>query len=193
MSPITHFFTGWVLGSVVSTNKRERAIITLAAVVPDLDGLGIIPELLTRQSRHPLLWFSQYHHDLHTLLFAVVVFFSAFFLTGRRWTPAMFAFVSFHLHLVEDLVGSRGPDGFGWPIPYLFPFSSRWTWSWSGQWALNAWPNVALTAALISVTLWIAIRWGFSPVEIFSTAADRVVVRTLRKRFQRAQPSSLEG
>jgi hypothetical protein len=105
----------------------------------------------------------------------------------------MLAFISFHLHLVEDLVGSRGPEGFGWPIPYLFPFTNRWTWNWSGQWALNAWPNVALTAALISVTLWMAIRWGFSPVEIFSAAADRAVVRTLRKRFQRAQPSGLES
>jgi inner membrane protein len=119
-----HPFLHW-LGSRQrgKRNKRERAIITLAAVVPDLDGFGIIPELLTRQSRHPLLWFSQFHHDLHTLLFAVVVFFTAFFLTGRKWMPAMFAFISFHLHLVEDLVGSRGPDGFRWPIPYLFPFS----------------------------------------------------------------------
>ncbi|HKR84029.1 MAG TPA: hypothetical protein VJS37_07615, partial [Terriglobales bacterium] len=75
-----------------------------------------------------------------------------------------------------DVAGSRGPDGFGWAIPYLAPFSSRWTWSWSGQWALNAWPNVALTAALISLTLWIAVRWAFSPVEIFSTTADREAV-----------------
>lgn len=193
MSPITHFFTGWVLGSVVGSNKRERAVITLAAVAPDVDGLGIIPEFLTRHSRHPLLWFSQYHHDLHTLLFAVVVSFCGFFLAGRRWPPAIFAFISFHLHLVEDIVGSRGPDGFGWPIPYLFPFSSRWTWRWSGQWALNAWPNVALTLLLISVTFWIAVECGFSPVELFSTAADRAVVRTLRRRFQRAQPSGLES
>lgn len=193
MSPVTHFFTGWVLGSVVGSSKRERAVITLAAVVPDFDGLGIIPELLTRRSQHPLLWFSQYHHDLHTLLFAIVVSSFAFFLTGRRCLPAMFAFASFHLHLIEDLVGSRGPDGFGWPIPYLFPFSSRWTWSWSGQWALNAWPNVVLTAVLISVTLWMAIGWGFSPVGIFSAAADRAVVCTLRKRFQRTHPSGVES
>ena len=105
----------------------------------------------------------------------------------------MFAFVSFHLHLLEDLVGSRGPDGFGWPIPYLFPFSTRWTLSWSGQWALNAWPNLALTIALISLTLWIAVRWGFSPVEMFSGTADQAVVCALRKRFQRAQPSGLES
>jgi LexA-binding, inner membrane-associated putative hydrolase len=108
VSPVTHFFTGWVLGSVVGSDKRERALVTLAAVSPDVDGLGIIPELLTRQSRHPLVWFSQYHHDLHTLLFAIVVSLLAFILTERRWTLAIFAFISFHLHLAEDLVGSRG-------------------------------------------------------------------------------------
>ena len=191
MSPVTHFFTGWVLGSVVVSTKRERAIVTLAAVVPDVDGLGIIPELLTRQSRHPLQWFSQYHHALHTLPFAIAVSSLTFFLAGRRWTPTIFAFISFHLHLVEDLVGSRGPDGFVWPIPYLFPFSNRWTWSWSGQWALNAWPNVTLTVALISVALWVTVGWGFSPMELFATAADRAVVRILRKRFRRARPSSV--
>lgn len=188
MSPVTHFFTGWVLGIIVGSTRRERSIVTLAAVVPDIDGLGIVPELLTGKSQHPLPWFSEYHHDLHTLLFALVVSLLAFLLTGRRWTPAIFAFVSFHLHLIEDLVGSRGPDGFGWPIPCLFPISSRWTWVWSGQWELNAWPNVALTVALVSVTLWIAVSRGISPVEIFSATADQAVVRTLRKRLQRTQP-----
>ena len=164
MSPVTHFFTGWVLGSLVGADKRERASVTIAAVAPDIDGLGIVPELLTRNSRHPLLWFSQYHHDLHTLLFAIVVSFSALLFADRRWIPGISAFISVHLHLVEDLVGSRGPDGFGWPIPHLFPFSTQWTWSWAGQWALNAWPNMALTIALIFVTLWIAVRWGFLPL-----------------------------
>jgi inner membrane protein len=102
--------------------------------------------------------------------------------------PAAFAFVSFHLNLLEDLVGSRGPDGFGWPIPYLFPFSSRWTWTWGGQWELNAWPNVALTGALVCVTIWIAVTRGFSPVELFSRRADRAVIASLRKRFQTTTP-----
>jgi inner membrane protein len=92
-------------------NRRERAVITFAAVAPDIDGLGIIPELLTPHSQHPLLWFSQYHHSLHTLLFAVIVSLLAFFLSGRKWMPAAFAFFAFHVHLLEDLVGARGPDG----------------------------------------------------------------------------------
>jgi hypothetical protein len=94
------------------------------------------------------------------------------------------AFVAFHLHLLEDLVGSRGPDGFIWPIPYLFPFSNRWIWSWGGQWKLDAWPNIALTIVLLYVTVWIAVKRGVSPVDIFAPTADRSVVAALRKRFQ---------
>jgi inner membrane protein len=183
MSPVTHFVTGWVIANAAPLNRRERVVVTFAAVAPDVDGLGIIPELVTRHAQHPLLWFSRYHHSLHTLLFAVIIAVLAFFMSGRRWMPASFAFLAFHAHLVEDLVGSRGPDGYLWPIPYLFPFSERWTWAWEGQWKLNAWPNVAVTLALLCLTILMALRRGFSPVSIFSRRADKSVVAALRNRF----------
>src|ERR1044071_5491092 len=88
MSPVTHFFAGWILASVSPTGKplpltrREKALVVAAAVAPDLDGLGIVPELLTRHSSHPLLWFSQYHHTLHTLAFALVCTFAAYIIAG---------------------------------------------------------------------------------------------------------------
>lgn len=186
MSPVTHLLTGWVFANAnaAKLNRRDRAVVTLAAVVPDVDGLGIIAEVLTRHSEHPLLWFSQYHHALHTLAFALFVAVCAFFISSRRWMAATLALAAFHLHLLEDLVGSRGPDGSNWPIPYLLPFSNRWTWTWAGQWELNAWPNMALTIALLCLTIWLAIRRGFSPVEIVSPPADRSVVVALRRRFQ---------
>jgi len=53
--------------------RRDRALVTLACLAPDIDGLGIVPEWLTRNSSHPLLWFTRYHHSLHTLLFSVAV------------------------------------------------------------------------------------------------------------------------
>jgi len=61
MSPVTHFLTGWVLANTAQLDRRDRLLVTLSAVVPDLDGLSIIPEILTRHSQHPLLWFSPYH------------------------------------------------------------------------------------------------------------------------------------
>jgi inner membrane protein len=58
MSPVTHFFSGWVLANCANLNRKDRALVTLACVIPDIDGLGIIPEVLTRNSAHPLLWFT---------------------------------------------------------------------------------------------------------------------------------------
>ena len=183
MSPVTHFLTGWVFANGANLQRRDRDLVTLACVVPDIDGLGIIPELLTRNSGHPLLWFSLYHHSLHGLPFAVAVALLAFLLGVQRWKTAALAFFSFHLHLLEDLVGSRGPEGYQWPISYLSPFSPVLQWTWSGQWALNAWPNLVLTLALLIVTFYWTWRRGFSPLEIFSERAELACMQAFRHRF----------
>jgi len=155
MSPVTHFLTGWVLANTGGLEPRDCLLVTLSAVVPDADGLGIIPEIRTRPSRHPLLWFSRYHHALHTLPFCRSHCFDrvracqAEVEDGTpmpsRVSPSSF----------EDILGSRGPDGDQWPIPYLAPFSSRLNLTWSGQWALNAWPNFVITVALLGMTLYL--------------------------------------
>src|SRR5579863_10475211 len=116
MSPVTHFLSGWVLANGAKLERRDRALVTLACVIPDVDGLGIIPELLTRHSAHPLLWFSLYHHALHNLAFALLVTVIAFAIAMRKWTTGLLVLLSFHLHLLEDVLGSRGPDGDQWPI-----------------------------------------------------------------------------
>jgi inner membrane protein len=73
MSPVTQSFSGWVLTNCAQLNQKDRALVMLACVIPDIDGVGIIPEVLTRNSAHPLLWFTLYHHALHNLAFALVV------------------------------------------------------------------------------------------------------------------------
>lgn len=186
MSPVTHFLVGWMVANVPSrVGRRERAAIALAGVAPDLDGLGAIPEFLTKHSSHPLLWFTEYHHVLgHNLAFAVIVAVVCFAVARqRRWLTALLAFVSLHLHLLGDVVGARGPDGYQWPVPYLAPFSERWTWTWSGQWALNAWPNFVITGVCLVLTFYLAWRRGYSPIEMVSPRADRAFVAALRARF----------
>jgi inner membrane protein len=193
LSPITHFLTGWALANTVpSLTARDRALITFAGVVPDIDGLGAIPEMMTRNSAHPLEWFSLYHHQMHTLAFSLLVTLAAFVLARRAWITGPLALISFHLHLFEDVLGGRGPDGYAWPIPYLKPFSDAWTISWSGQWGLNAWPNFAITIALLLVAFYLAWSRGYSPLEMVSGRADQAFVAALRKRFPR-QASSASG
>jgi len=183
MSPITHFLSGWVLANCAKLNRRDRAIVTVACIIPDVDGLGIVPELLTRNSTRPILWFTLYHHSLHNLAFALVVAALAFAIATRKWTTGLLSLASFHLHLFEDVLGSRGPDGHQWPIPYLVPFSPDLQLTWSGQWGLNAWPNIILTFLLLMVTFWLAWRRGFSPLEMISSKANSALVGALRRRF----------
>jgi inner membrane protein len=216
MSPVTHFFAGWLLASVspaghISLTRREKALVVAAAVAPDIDGIGIIPELLTRNTSHPLLWFSQYHHSLHTLAFALVCTLAAYIIAGplaagsfsdftfgpairKPQTPsrrlpshprltALLVFISFHLHLLCDLIGARGPDGDQWPIPYLKPFSNSIQLAWHGQWALNAWQNFAITGAFLLATFWIAWRYGISPVELVSATGNRTFVTALKNKL----------
>ena len=185
MSPITHFLMGWVIAnSARSLSKRDRALVTWASVVPDADGLGIIAEWATRQSNHPLNWWSEYHHVLgHNIGFALLVSAAAAVFARQRLKSTLLVFTSFHLHLIGDLIGARGPDGDQWPIPYLLPFSNHVQLTWSGQWALNAWPNFVITTALILATVFLARHRGFSPVEMFSVKADSTFVHALRTRF----------
>jgi len=106
MSPINHFLTGWALACMpAQTTVRDRAAITLAAVIPDLDGVGLIAEMATRNGMQPLTWWSDYHHVLaHNLLFGLVIAMLVYAWCERRVLIAAFALFAFHLHLVEDLL-----------------------------------------------------------------------------------------
>jgi inner membrane protein len=188
MNPITHILSGWALAelSVPKLTWREKTLITSAAVLPDIDGLGLIAELATRDSSRPLLWWTEYHHVLgHNLMFAVAVAFLAFVMAAHasRKLVAVFALVAVHLHIVGDLVGSRGPDNYQWPIPYLYPFTDAVQLTWSGQWYLNAWPNILITIVLLALTASTAWRRGYSIVGIVSARANEAFVQVLRSRF----------
>jgi inner membrane protein len=182
--PLTHTLIGWTLAHAVPLTRRDRALVTLAGVIPDVDGLGLVAEILTRNRPHPLLWWSAYHHVLaHHVGAALVIAGIVACLARRRWVCTALAVVSFHLHLLADLVGARGPDGNQWPIPYLSPFSDAWQLTWSGQWALNAWPNLFLTGLLLALTGYLAWKRGYSPLELISQRANIALVGVLWDRF----------
>jgi inner membrane protein len=174
-----------VASSSPSLTARERLLVTLAGVAPDIDGLGAIPDWLTRNSEHPLAWFSTYHHQLHNLAFGVAVAGLSFGFAKHRWMTGLLALLSFHLHLLEDVLGGRGPDGYQWPIPYFAPFSRAIEFSWQGQWPLNAWPNFVFTIILLLMTFYLAWSRGYSPLEMVSVDSDEAFVAVLRHRLPR--------
>ena len=184
LNPLTHFLVSWGVANLAALERRDRAIVTLAGVAPDLDGLGAIPDLLTRNSAHPLDWFGRYHHVLgHNVGFTLVVAGASLLYAKRRWKAAALACATFHLHLLCDVLGARGPDGDQWPIPYLLPFSQEWQWTWSGQWALNGWQNFAITGGALALAFYLAWSRGYSPIEMVSTRANGGFVGALRERF----------
>jgi len=184
VNPITHGLIGWSIACSVPLNHRERGFITLASVIPDLDGLGVLIDFAYRHTQRPTDFWGTYHHLLgHNLTFAIVVSLVALLFSTHRWRTSGLVFLSFHLHLLGDVLGGRGPDGDSWPIPYLAPFTDSVQWVWAGQWALNAWPNFLITSALLIFSLYTAWCKGISPLEFISPKNHRRLVLALRSRF----------
>lgn len=186
MNPITHALAGWLVANAAVLDRRDRMIVTAASVAPDVDGLGLVVDLATRSGSSPTQWFAEYHHILtHNLLFALLVGIASLILTKRRGLTVFLVLFAFHLHLLGDLIGARGPapEGYQWPILYMWPLSEAVAWTWRGQWELNAWPNFLITMAALLLTIFLAWKRGYSPLEMLSGKADSAFVTTLRNRF----------
>ena len=56
MNPASHFLISWAVANTADIQRRDRALVTLSGFIPDLDGAGIIAELLTENSSTPLVW-----------------------------------------------------------------------------------------------------------------------------------------
>jgi hypothetical protein len=168
MSPLIHGCVGWLLGQPL-TRKRDRLVLTVAAVAPDLDGVGYVVSTD--------LYVDWHHRLAHGAAFAVVST-VAVGVVCRSWKAAALGCIAFHSHIVMDLVGS-GP---GWPILYWWPWrTDEWLPSW--QWDLASWQNSVFGLLTVLVCLSMALWRRRTPVELFSTAADAKVVETLRARF----------
>ena len=47
MSPVTHFLLGWLVANSMKLDRKERTMVTIAGVIPDIDGLGAIAEIIS--------------------------------------------------------------------------------------------------------------------------------------------------
>ena len=166
--------------------KRDRVLITVGGIVPDLDGLGAIFDVAAKDSGAQLDLYSKYHHQIaHNLTFGIVMMLGAMLLAKRKIRTALIFLVAFHIHLLCDLIGARGPDGYQWPIPYSWPFSSSLQLNWQSQWGLVSWQNYAITILMLVMVFVISYRKKYSPLEIFSSKWDRQFVHYLAKRLDK--------
>ena len=47
MNPLTHFLTGWLAANVGQLENKDRIILTMSAVIPDVDGLRILAGIIS--------------------------------------------------------------------------------------------------------------------------------------------------
>lgn len=181
MNPITHFLISWNTAALAGAAKRDRMLITLGGLLPDIDALGIIVDVVS-PSEDAWRYYHEYHHQLtHNITTAVVGSIAVLLMAKKKLFTALVFFGVFNLHLLCDLVGARGPRaGDIWTVPYLVPFSSM-NLSWQDQWPLNGWQNFAITIIMFVVVFIIAWKKGFSPLELFSAKADKLFVQTVNK------------
>ncbi|MDI6733454.1 MAG: metal-dependent hydrolase [Planctomycetota bacterium] len=184
MNPITHMVISWNTAAVSPVEKRDRILITLGGMIPDIDGLSILADLVF-PSGYGWFYYHKYHHYLaHNITAIIVWVLFVLLIAKRKVVTAFLSFIVFHLHLLCDIVGARGPRECDiWTIPYLSPFSSALTLSWKQQWELNGWQNFVITIIMFAIVFIISWKKGYSPLEIFSAKMDKLFVQTLRQRF----------
>jgi hypothetical protein len=185
MAPGTHAFIGWWVANVEPLTRRDRFVLFLAGVLPDLDGL-------------PRLWgdydlYVTYHHVLcHNLLGCVIWTAVVAAVARRRLVCATLAFLSWHVHLACDYFGSGAGDGSVWVLPYLFPAVGGWAggefvgpaWYWNPwQWPLDGWPNFLVTVLGAAMWVYIGVRLDRTWFEFISPWFDGEVCKMLRRWF----------
>lgn len=186
MNPVTHLLAGWMIADECKLETRDRAFVAWACVIPDLDGIGYVIDFANKiLGRTETTYYEFFHHNWgHGLPAAILTTVIVYCFAIVKRKTALLALMTFHLHLLMDLAGSRGTNPYDiWPIPYLAPFSDRLIISWSGQWPLTGWLNTTLTIILMVFCFYTAIQRGYSPVTLFNKRADTEFVNTLRKRF----------
>lgn len=184
MSPITHLLVSWVGLERFQTSQRDKALVVLAGLAPDVDGLGIVIDFATRVLGLPETDYYQTFHRMygHGLPAAILIAVLASMFGARKFWIAIWALVSFHLHLLCDLIGARGtsPEDI-WGIYYLAPFTTTHELTWSGQWPLVGWQNTTISAVLLGILMVRAADSGYSPIGLVSQRADKEFVVTLRQ------------
>lgn len=190
MSPLTHLVGSWLVAAATTNNPRDRKLVTLAGVLPDADGLGVVVDginSLVSGKECTFHYYQQYHHILlHGWPGAILVSVLLACFARQHGRVLLLCLLTFHLHLLCDLVGSRGPDyGDFWPICYSEPLFRHPIWFWKGQWKLDGWQNQTFFVILLAASFWLAVKRGYSFVEVVSERADKVFVQVLRQWFRR--------
>ena len=162
---LTHIGISWVVANLGPGSRKDRCLVVLAGIVLDVDGAGILWSEGAYLALHRAIG--------HSLVFGLLVIAATMLWADHRWATGALAAISFHLHLLLDVVGTGGL-----PIRYLWPFTD-WGWTYSGHWILASWPNVLVMGLTLLGVLGVAWWKGRTPLECLWPRADQALVRRL--------------
>ena len=167
-------------------DESDKLRVGVAGLLPDLDAAGVVVDLATKVCGiSPTdLYASGHHYFLHGGAGVMALSVAMALRAQARLKVFLLSLLVGHLHLLCDLVGSRGPDPEDfWPIYYWGPFTRHaGVMLWKGQWRLDGWQNVLLTCVLL-IWLFHRMRAGSSPFAVPFPRVHRALVETLQRRF----------
>ncbi len=178
MAP-NHLLLSWLGAATLLRHRRERILVAYSGLAPDLDGLGWLIDQYTQNATH---YYAAFHHKAgHGILAALLIAGAVGCLA--RCQPikaALCAFAIVHLHILCDMAGSRGADGYQWPIYYFYPFLPAHEYVWAGQWDINAWQNRLILFASLVVAAWCFIARRVCFFEVFGRRFEQAAFKMLR-------------
>ena len=180
---MTHLLASWLIAAKTTRNPRDCRLATLAGLLPDVDGLGLIVDVGNSLLAHkPTQYYAQFHHYwLHGIFGAALITCTLTFFARDKLRVGLVALFLVHLHLLCDFLGSRGPSPEDlWPIFYFGPFDKDPMWLWQGQWRLDGWQNRLVFVVVFTAAMVLALRIGHSVVGVFNRRADRAFIGVLR-------------
>jgi inner membrane protein len=183
MAPGTHLLISWLSTVEILKDRRERTIVALTGIAPDLDGLGVIVDKITGTTELYL----KYHHYLgHSLLSVfILATVAAFLAKSQRVCVWFLSVLVVHAHIICDVAGSKGPDGYQWAVHYLYPFNPEYELTWVHQWELNAWQNHVIMLFLFCVCIFYAKTKKITVLEMFSKKLEQEAFNMYNKYVRR--------
>jgi len=183
MAPGAHLLISWLSTVEVLKERRERVLVTLTGVAPDLDGLGAIVDKLTGTTD---LYFKYHHYLGHSILSALVIAtIAACFAKSQRLLVWFLSVLIVNVHVICDVAGSKGPDGYQWPVYYLYPLYPEYELTWVHQWELNAWQNQVIMFFLLCACLFYAATKKITFLEVISKKLDQEAINMYNKYVRR--------
>jgi membrane-bound metal-dependent hydrolase YbcI (DUF457 family) len=157
---------GWAIGNIVPGDSRLRRWATVAAVVPDVDGIPIV---------FGVRYYAEYHHTFGHNVFFLLGMSAVTAKVLRSWKAGLVVFACIASHLLTDAYFTGSGLYLFWPFswqPYTFP----------GGYSLSDPINIQLFYVGLFLVLLVALIYRRTPIELFSPGLDRLLMSVFRPR-----------